>query len=122
MKYLLLLNNAAEQWDEWHRLTPEEAQKQREEALPRWNTLMEWMGKQGIEVNGLELDDPSRARVVRVRDGETLITDGPFLETKEVLGGYLLADCKDLDQAIELAQRVPLVGRGSVEIRPVVTH
>jgi hypothetical protein len=122
MKYLLLLNNAAEQWDEWHRLTPEEAQKQREEALPRWNTLTEWMGNQGIEVNGLELDDPSRARVVRVRDGETLITDGPFLETKEVLGGYLLADCKDLDQAIELAQRVPLVGRGSVEIRPVVTH
>ena len=122
MKYLLLLNNAAEQWDEWHRLTPEEAQKQRDEALPRWNALMEWMGEQGIEVNGLELDDPARARVVRVREGETLVTDGPFLETKEVLGGYLLADCRDLDQAIELAQRVPLVGRGSVEIRPVVTH
>jgi hypothetical protein len=122
MKYLLLLNNATEQWDEWHRLTPAEAQKQREEALPRWNTLMEWMGEQGIEANGLELDDPARARVVRVRDGDTLVTDGPFLETKEVLGGYLLADCKDLDQAIELAQLVPLVGRGSVEIRPVVTH
>jgi hypothetical protein len=122
MKYLLLLNNAAEQWSEWQRLTQEEAQKQREEALPRWNALMEWMGEQGIEVNGLELDDPAKARVVRVRDGETLVTDGPFLETKEVLGGYLLADCRDLDQAIELAQRVPLVGRGSVEIRPVVTH
>jgi hypothetical protein len=122
MKYLLLLNNAGEQWNEWHGLTPEEAQKQREEALPRWNALMEWMGEQGIEANGLELEDPARARVVRVRDGETLLTDGPFLETKEVLGGYLLADCKDLDQAIELAQRVPLVGRGSVEIRPVVTH
>ena len=122
MKYLLLLNNAAEQWDEWHRLTPGEAEKQRKEALPRWNALMEWMGEQGIEANGLELDDPARARVVRVREGETLVTDGPFLETKEVLGGYLLADCKDLDQAIELAQRVPLVGRGSVEIRPVVTR
>jgi hypothetical protein len=122
MKYLLLLNNAGEQWNEWHGLTPEEAEKQREEALPRWNALMEWMGEQGIEANGLELEDPARARVVRVRDGETLVTDGPFLETKEVLGGYLLADCKDLDQAIELARRVPLVGRGSVEIRPVVTH
>jgi hypothetical protein len=122
MKYLLLLNNAAEQWNEWHGLTPTEAQKQREEALPRWNALMEWMGEQGIEANGLELEDPARARVVRVREGETLVTDGPFLETKEVLGGYLLADCKDLDEAIELAQRVPLVGRGSVEIRPVVTH
>ena len=80
------------------------------------------MREQGIEGNGLELDDPAKARVVRVRDGETLVTDGPFLETKEVLGGYLVADCRDLDAAIELAQRVPLVGRGSVEIRPVVTH
>jgi hypothetical protein len=59
---------------------------------------------------------------VRVRDGKTIVTDGPYAETREILGGYFLADCKDLDQAIELAQRVPLVGRGSVEIRPVVTH
>jgi len=56
-----------------------------------------------------------------VRDGETVMTDGPYVETKEVLGGYFLADCKDLDQAIELAERVPVVGTGSVEIRPVVT-
>ena len=122
MRYLLLLNNAAERWAEWHELTPEEAQMRREEVLPRWTALIEWMGEQGIEASGLELDDPAKARVVRVRDGETLVTDGPFLETKEVLGGYFLADCKDLDQAIELAQRVPLAGSGSVEIRPVVTH
>jgi hypothetical protein len=57
-----------------------------------------------------------------VRDGETVVTDGPYAETKEVIGGYFLADCKDLDQAIELAQRVPLVDKGSVEIRPLVTH
>jgi hypothetical protein len=50
------------------------------------------------------------------------VTDGPYIETKEVLGGYFLADCRDLDQAIELAERVPLVGRGSVEIRPLVAH
>ncbi len=122
MKYLFLFNNAAEQWAEWRRLTPEEAQQRREDTLPRWNALLEWVSEQSIEASGLELDDPAAARVVRVRDGETLVTDGPFLETKEVLGGYVLADCKDLDQAIELAERVPLVGTGSVEIRPVVSH
>ncbi len=122
MKYLLLLNNAAEHWIELQGKSAEEAGERRKQLLPRWAALMEWMGEQGIEASGLELDDPAEARVVRVRNGETLVTDGPFLETKEVLGGYLLADCKDLDAAIELAQRVPLVGRGSVEIRPVVTH
>jgi len=121
MKYVLLLNNSAERWAEWHSLPPEEAQRQRQEALPRWAALMEWMGEQGIEATGLELEDPAKALVVRVREGETVVTDGPFLETKEVLGGYFLADCKDLDQAMELAQRVPLVGTGSVEIRPLVT-
>jgi hypothetical protein len=58
--------------------------------------------------------------VVRVRDGERLVSDGPFAETREQIGGYVLADCKDLDQAIELAQHVPVVFTGSVEIRPLV--
>ena len=75
-----------------------------------------------IEATGLELEDPRRARVVRIRDGQTVVTDGPFAETKEILGGYFLVDCKDLDQAIEIAERVPVVDRGSVEIRPLVTH
>jgi hypothetical protein len=122
MKYLLLLNNSVEQWQEWRQLSSDDAQKLREQEMPKWNALFEWIGEQGIETNGLELDDPSDARVVRVRDGETVVTDGPFAETKEVIGGYFLAECKDLDQAIELAQRVPLVDRGSVEIRPLVTN
>jgi hypothetical protein len=122
MKYLLLLNNTTERWDEWRRLAPEEAQRLREETLPRWEALFTWMGEQGIEADGLELDDPANARVVRVRDAETMVTDGPFVETKEVVGGYFLADCKDLDAAIELAQRVPVASVGSVEIRPVVTR
>jgi hypothetical protein len=122
MKYLLLLNNSAEQWHAWHQLSEGEAQKLREEEMPRWTALFGWMEQQGIEADGLELDDPGKARVVRMQAGETVVTDGPFAETKEVLGGYFLADCKDLDQAIELAQRVPLVDKGSVEIRPVVTN
>ena len=122
MKYLLLLNNSVEQWRQWRDLSPEDAQKLREDEMPKWNALFEWIGEQGIETSGLELDDPSAARVVRVRDAETVVTDGPFAETKEVLGGYFVADCKDLDAAIELAQRVPVVDKGSVEIRPLVTH
>jgi hypothetical protein len=120
MKYLLLLNNSAEQWQSWRELTPEEGQKAREEELPRWNALFGWLGEQGIEVSGLELEDPAEARVVRANGADTVVTDGPFAETKEVIGGYFVADCKDLDQAIELAQRVPLVDKGSVEIRPLV--
>jgi hypothetical protein len=121
MKYLLLLNNSAEQWRSWRGLTPEGSQQARAEEMPRWNALFGWLAEQGIEANGLELEDPAEARVVRVNDGEAVVTDGPFAETKEVIGGYFVADCKDLDQAIELAQRVPLVDKGSVEIRPLVT-
>jgi hypothetical protein len=120
MKYLLLLNNDQADVESWRNMSPEEGQKAREREIPRWNELFGWMGEQGIEADGLELEDASAARVVRVRNGETLVSDGPFTETKELIGGYFLADCKDLDQAIELAKRVPLVSRGSVEIRPVV--
>jgi hypothetical protein len=122
MKYLFLLNNEASEWEKWRTLSADETADARAQEMPRWNALFEWIGQQGIEATGLELNDPAEARVVRVRDGEALVTDGPFAETKEVLGGYFLADCKDLDQAIEMAQRVPLVDRGSVEIRPLVTQ
>jgi hypothetical protein len=120
MKYLLLLNNDVKEVQMWRDLSPAEAQKLRREELPHWESLMGWMAEQGIEVSGLELEDPSQSRVVRVRDGKSVVTDGPFAETKEVIGGYFLVDCKDLDQAIEIAQRVPLLGTGSVEIRPLV--
>ena len=120
MKYLMLLNGDAAAVESWQKLSAEEARKLREQELPRWNELFGWMSEQGHEVEGLELEEATNARVVRVRDGETLVSDGPYAETKEVIGGYFVADCKDLDQAIELAQRVPVVGRGSVEIRPLV--
>jgi hypothetical protein len=122
MKYVLLLNNDAEEVRSWRSLSKDEVRKLREGEIPRWTDLMGWMAEQGIEVSGLELEGPSKARVVRVRDGQTVVTDGPFAETKEIIGGYFLVDCKDLDQAIELAERVPLVDTGSVEIRPLVPH
>ena len=72
---------------------------------------------------GAELDLPSTATTIRVRDGQTLTTDGPFAETKEVLGGLYLIDVPNLDDAIDFAAAVPAARRGgSVEIRPLVTH
>jgi hypothetical protein len=119
VKYLILLNNDAREWEAWRSLTKDEADQYRAEQIPRWTSAMGWMSEQGIEASGLELEDPVKSRVVRVRNGEPIVTDGPFAETKEVLGGYFLVDCRDLDQAIELAQRIPVVDKGSVEIRPL---
>ena len=56
---------------------------------------------------------------MRVRDGEVLTSDGPFAETKEQLGGFYLVDCKDLDEAIEVASRIPSAKYGSIEVRPI---
>jgi hypothetical protein len=66
------------------------------------------------------LQPVSTATTVRVRDGKTLTTDGPFAETKEQLGGYYLLDCKDLDEAIAWAAKIPSAKYGSIEIRPVM--
>jgi hypothetical protein len=118
VKYLLLINNDAREWESWRTLSPDEAQRLREAEMPRWNELFAWIGERGLDVHGLELDDPEEARVVRLRDGETMVTDGPYAETKEVLGGYFVVDCDDLDQAIEVAERIPVAAKGSVEIRP----
>jgi hypothetical protein len=70
---------------------------------------------------GAQLQPPATATTVRVEDGKTLITDGPFVETKEALGGYFLFEADDLDAAIELASRVPAARMGgAVEVRPLV--
>ncbi len=66
------------------------------------------------------LHPTSMATSVRVRDGKRLVTDGPFAETHEQLGGYFLVDAKDLDEAIGIAERIPMVRKGTVEIRPVI--
>ena len=66
------------------------------------------------------LHPTSMATSVRVRDGKQLVTDGPFAETREQLGGYFLIDAKDLDEAIAIAARIPMARKGTVEIRPVI--
>ena len=74
----------------------------------------------GNYVGGNALMPTETATTVRVRDGKTVTTDGPFAETKEQLGGYYLLECKDLDEAIALAARIPSATYGSVEVRPIM--
>jgi hypothetical protein len=74
----------------------------------------------GALVNADQLQSSGTATLVRVRDGETLTTDGPFAETKEQLGGYYLIDVESLDEAIEWAARIPAAAKGAIEVRPVV--
>ncbi len=77
-------------------------------------------GKRGALVAGDSLHPTPTARTVRVRDGKTLLTDGPFAETKEVLGGYYILDCQTPEEAAEMAAKIPGALTGSVEIRPIV--
>ena len=119
MKYALLVY--ADQ-SAFSSMTASEAAAAREASLPRWYALFEELGKVDANATGLELEAPAEARVVRVRDGRTLITDGAFAETKEAVGGLFLAELPDLDEAIRLAALVPTAEVGSLEIRPVVDH
>lgn len=69
-------------------------------------------------VDGAELSSTRAATTVRVRDGQTLVTDGPFTETKEALGGFYLLDCSSLEEAAEVAARIPGAEHGAIELRP----
>jgi hypothetical protein len=71
-------------------------------------------------LGGDELAPTSSATTVRIADGERLVTDGPFAETKEALGGYFLVDVDDLDAAIDIAVRIPAARHGSIEVRPLL--
>lgn len=73
----------------------------------------------GVFVDGDELQPTATATTIQIRDGRTLITDGPFAETKEALGGYYLIEAADLDEAIQLAAACPGATWGSIELRPV---
>jgi hypothetical protein len=117
VRYAALLFNTTDDWERWEKLTPEEAAAARAQEVPKWMALFETVGERWVA--GYELSDRSDAKVVRVRDGETQITDGPFADTKEVIGGLAILDCENLDEAIEIAAKVPLVERGAVELRPI---
>ncbi len=92
---------------------------EREASMAEYGAFMEEMGKRGALQGGERLRPTTDATTVRVRDGETVTSDGPFAETKEQIGGYFVVEAKDLDAAIEIAALIPGARFGSIEVRPI---
>lgn len=117
MKYALLIYGDDSRWVD---LPDDEKAKLRAEEMPRWIALLEALRKADSQVSGYELDGRRTAKVVRMRNGERLVTDGPFAETKEIIGGAFVVELPDLDEAIRLASKIPAADHGSIEIRPIL--
>jgi hypothetical protein len=98
----------------------EAEERERWAEMPLWLELTEGLREAGLLVANSPLDSVATATTVRVRGGETEITDGPFAVTKEVLAGYYVLDCTDLDEALRHAARLPTARYGSVEVRPIM--
>jgi hypothetical protein len=95
-------------------------QAEREREMPMFVELHRSLREAGLLVGVQRLRSAGSATSVRVRDGETEITDGPFATTKEILAGYYILECADLDEALRQAARVPAARWGTVEVRPVM--
>ena len=118
MKYVALLTNNAEDVEAWEHMSPEEAQAARAEEIPKWEALFNELTPTGVLGFGAELDAPRTAKTVRVRDGETIVTDGPYAETKEQIGGFWILEAADLDAALEWAKKASAACAAPVEVRP----
>ena len=117
MKYMLLIHQGTTPTprdpDAWAKLSEDEQQA----VFADYKAINETSGV----TPGVGLDEPETATTVRVEDGKTLTTDGPFVEVKEAVGGYLFYEAEDLDAAIELASRIPAARLGgAIEVRPTV--
>ncbi len=109
MKYMLLIYGAEDAWTE----------DEREACMSESRDLCHELAEQGQFLAASPLHPVSTATSLRIREGKRLITDGPFAETTEQLGGYYLIDVENLDEAIKVAGRIPAASKGTVEIRPV---
>ncbi|MBV8709595.1 MAG: YciI family protein [Acidobacteriaceae bacterium] len=110
MKYMLLIYSDEQAWSE----------AEREHCYQESTQLAHQLQADGQYLAASPLQPVSMATSVRVRDGKPLVTDGPFAETREQLGGYFLVNAKNLDEAISIAKRIPGARLGTVEIRPVL--
>ena len=113
MKYILLVHHNEETFS---RLSEIEQRKMREDSVKLCNQIH----SEGQYLDAAPLHPTAQTTSVRVRDGKPIVTDGPFIETREHLGGYFLVDVKNLDEAIGIASRIPGARLGTVEIRPVM--
>ena len=115
MRYLCAIYGDESAWND---ATPE----QTGQVMDAYNAFTEEARAAGVMAGGEGLESTSSATTVRVRDGERVLSDGPFAETKEQLGGFYLLDCDSLDEAIEWAAKIPGAATGSVEVRPVMDY
>ena len=115
MRYLLAIYGDESQRDP---MTPEDGVA----MMEAYNAYTQEVERAGVMLGGDGLQASSTASTVRVRDGERLITDGPFAETREQLAGFYLLECKDLDEAIEWAAKIPGAQSGTIEVRPVIDY
>jgi hypothetical protein len=112
VQYALLIYGSGEGWEQ---LSKEEQEAQTQEYMALW--------QRPETRSGADLGELANSTTVRVNDGETLTTDGPFAETKEYLGGFYLVECDTIDEAIEFASQIPAARNGgAIEVRPVVEH
>ena len=115
MKYLLLVCWDAERMDARTEPDPTDEPEEEEEGFPWLDDLQ----AKGSWITGDQLAPPRRARTVRMRDDRAAVTDGPFVETKEAVGGFDLIEAEDMDEAVEIASRHPVAAIGSIEVRPL---
>ena len=113
MQYILLIYSSEQLWEG---KTPAEI----DQVMGEYNAFTESIVKSGNFKAGEELQPTTAATTVRVRNGKAQATDGPFAETREQLGGFYLIDADNLDQAIQIAGRIPSARDGCVEIRPIM--
>ena len=113
MKYMLLLNRTTD-------ALPGPGTPELDQTIKEYGAAVEAMGRAGVLIDCAPLAASSSATTVRVRDGETIITDGPSAEIKEQLGGYAIIECADLDEALTWAVSIPAARAASVEVRPIV--
>jgi hypothetical protein len=112
MKYLLLMYADESIGSNW-------SKEEMQAAGKTWAEFRKEMSSSGVLVSSSGVAPNTSATTVRVRNDKTMITDGPFAETHEQLGGYFLVECSDLDEAIRWAEKIPTAKYGSIEIRPL---
>ena len=113
MKYMLLIFGNEQEWDGL-------SEADRNRIMGEYGRFGQEITASGHYVSGSQLAPSSMATTVRVRDGKPVVTDGPFAETREQLGGYSIVEAKDLDEATGLAARIPSATSGTIEVRPQI--
>jgi hypothetical protein len=115
MQYLLLIYHSEQGFEKT-------TESDRAAVYQEYGQLREELSAKGKFVGGNQLAATTMATTVRVRDGKRVVTDGPFAETKEQLGGYFLVNATDLDEAIAMAARIPSARNGTIEVRPIAVR